>query len=260
MSLGMQSADDGELRALGRRHAFEQTARAAADARAAGVGSLSLDLMLATPGQTADSLVASAAAAAELGVGHVSAYLLKIEEGTPYFDRRDTLDLPDEDEAAERYLIACASLEAFGYRQYEISNFARPGDESRHNLKYWQGDEYLGIGPAAHSFMGGRRFYYPRDLRAFLDGAGPAAEAEEGQDAALLENGESEYLMLRLRLTEGVTEAGFAARFGHPLPQLWRERAAKLPAELIVSDGGGIRLTRSGFLLSNVLIGKVLGF
>lgn len=260
VSLGMQSADDGELRALGRRHAFEQTARAAADARAAGVGSLSLDLMLATPGQTADSLVASAAAAAELGARHVSAYLLKIEEGTPYFDRRDTLDLPDEDEAAERYLIACASLEAFGYRQYEISNFARPGDESRHNLKYWQGDEYLGIGPAAHSFMGGRRFYYPRDLRAFLDGAGPAAEAEEGQDAALLENGESEYLMLRLRLTEGVTEAGFAARFGHPLPQLWRERAAKLPAELIVSDGGGIRLTRSGFLLSNVLIGKVLGF
>lgn len=258
VSLGMQAADREGLKALGRRHTPDQTGRAAAAVQAAGIDNLSLDLMLATPGQTVVSLAGSVRTAARLGARHLSAYLLRLEEGTPYFDRRDRLALPDEDEAAAQYERVCDLLEQYGYRQYEISSFALPDCESRHNLKYWRGEAYLGLGPAAHSFVDGRRFAYPRDLKAFLAGGEPAAE-ENGEET-LAENSEEEYLMLRLRLTVGVSEEDFAARFGHSLPTLWRERAEALPKELIVSDAAGIRLTRQGFLLSNALIGRLLGF
>lgn len=275
LSLGMQSASPRELRFLGRRHSPADVERTVRDARRAGIGNLSLDLMLALPGQTAQNIARSAAVCRELGAEHVSAYLLKIEPGTPFAGR--DLALPDGDEAADLYLAAARALEGLGYRQYEISNFARPGRESRHNLKYWDLRPYLGIGPAAHSLLGGRRFAYPRDLRAFLDGAPPQAEepgdspARPGEEAAVQglpedgweeifqeENLPEEYLMLRLRLTDGLRESEYAARFGGPIPALWRERAAALPPSLIQADGEGIRLTREGFLVSNAVIARLL--
>lgn len=252
LSLGMQAAEDRELEALGRRHRMADLIRTAEDARRAGLSNLSLDLMLATPGQTRESVDKAAAVCRELGASHVSAYLLKIEPGTPFAAHPPAL--PDEDGAADRYLYACETLERAGYVQYEISNFAVPGYESRHNLKYWNAEPYLGFGPAAHSFYGGKRWAYPRDLTGFLAGIPPEPE-EEGDIPA---GGPEEYAMLRLRLTAGLTEAGFAARFGVPLPDLWRRRAAALPPALVCADGAGIRLTRQGLLLSTPLIARIL--
>ena len=254
LSLGMQSADREELRWLGRRHTPDQVLAAAEAARKAGIQNLSLDMMLGLEGQTPASVARSAAVCAELGAAHVSAYLLKIEPGTP-LGRREDLRLPDEEGCAQLYLAACEALEKAGFAQYEISNFAKPGFSSRHNRKYWNGEPYLGIGPAAHSFLDGRRLFYPPDVEAFLKGQHPL---EEEPDLRLPSGGEEEYLLLRLRLTRGVEEAAFRRRFGRPLPAAWRRRAAALPGRLVTCDSEGIRLTREGFLLSNAVISRIL--
>ena len=221
LSLGMQTACDSELADLGRRHRADQTARAVESARRAGIDNLSLDLMLALANQTVGHIDRSVEACRALGASHVSAYLLKIEPNTA-FGACVPAGLPDEDGAADLYLHACRALENAGYRQYEISNFARDGKHSRHNLKYWNGDDYLGLGPAAHSLIGGKRFSYPRDLMGFIDGNEPTA-----QDSEPLAGSPEEYAILRLRLTEGLTEDGFQQKFGRPIPPKWRENAHK---------------------------------
>lgn len=252
LSLGMQTAVAGELAALGRRHTDADVARTVQDARRAGVERLSLDLMLGIPGQTEDSLRGSVRRLAELGADHASAYLLKLEPDTPF--GKCPPPVPDEDGAAELYELAMAELEGYGYRQYEISNLAKPGCEGRHNLKYWDSRPYLGLGPAASSCLGGRRFSFSRDTAAFLAGVEP----EEEPAGEFPVGGEEEYALLRLRLTEGLTEEDFFRRFGRPIPALWRRRAAQLPQELVTANDRGIRFSRRGFLLSNLLIGKIL--
>ena len=252
LSLGMQSAVPQELSLLGRRHTPADVSRTVADARRAGIGNISLDVMLGISGQTAATACHSVDVAAELGATHLSAYLLKIEPDTPY--GHCPPPLPEEDATAELYLAAMERAEERGYRQYEISNAAHPGRESRHNLKYWDSRPYLGLGPAASSCLGGRRFTYPRDTAAFLAGCEPVEDPTEG----IAVGSPEEYALLRLRLTEGLTEAGYAARFGSPLPSEWRRRTAALPATLVQVDGEGIRLTRDGFLLSNTLISHIL--
>lgn len=251
LSIGLQSANEGELRLLGRRHTAEQAWSAVKSAQRAGFTNISLDLMLAVQGQTQESLRDSIAFCADAGVQHVSSYLLKVEPGTQYGKRERELDLPGEEEAAELYLLACGELERCGFGQYEISNFARPGFKSRHNLKYWNCEEYLGLGPAAHSYLQGKRFYYPRSLRAFLEGEQPA---EEGPGGAY-----EEYAMLRLRLTEGLTNKGSRERFGVPVPEdLCRRARPYQAAGLVACDRVGVRLTRQGFLVSNALLAEIL--
>lgn len=252
LSLGMQSALPEELRRLGRRHTPADVERTVQDARRAGLRNLSLDLMLGISGQTAASVRTSVRRLAELGADHASAYLLRVEPDTPY--GQSPPPLPDDDAAAELYLTAAQALDGCGFRQYEISNFARPGRESRHNRKYWESCPYLGIGPAASSCLGGRRFSYPRDLDRFLAGGTPAEEA----DPLIPVGSPEEYALLRLRLTDGLRETDFAARFGRPLPADWHRRAAALPPVLVTADEEGIRLTRRGFLLSNSLILRIL--
>lgn len=253
VSLGMQSADERELSLLGRRHAPADVQRAVADARRAGIGEISLDLMLATSGQTQQSVRRSVDRICTLGAQHASAYLLKIEPGTPY--GQSPPPLPDDDAAADLYLTAADALSAAGYRQYEISNFAVPGHESRHNLKYWDSRPYLGIGPAASSCLGGHRFSYPRDIRDFFNGGEPVDEP----DPQIAPGSPEEYALLRLRLCDGLREDGYLARFGQSIPTEWRRRAAALPSALAVCDADGIRLTTQGFLVSNALIGRILG-
>lgn len=249
LSIGLQSADEEELRLLGRRHTALQAREAAAAAEKAGFRNISLDLMLAIQRQTKDSLSRSIQFCKDAGARHVSAYLLKVEESTPY--SRQSLVLPGEDETAELYLYACEELEKLGFLQYEVSNFAEPGFESRHNLKYWYDEEYLGLGPAAHSFLNGRRFYFPRDLEGFLRGAPPESDGTGGDF--------EEYAVMNLRLREGLTEAGCYRRFGTGIPAEYRARAARFAeAGLLVCDDGGIRFTRKGFLVSNALMGEIL--
>ena len=250
ISMGLQSAVDAERRALGRTADAETVARRVRDAQRAGFSEVSLDLMLGTPAQTADSLSRSVAFCADLGVTHVSAYLLKVEEGTPFFARRDALGLPDEDAVCDLYLQALRELKERGYKQYEISNFAMRGHEGQHNLKYWDCREYIGIGPAAHSFLDGKRFFYPRDTAAFLRGD-PAVDDGSGGSFG-------EYAMLRLRLTEGLTQQGTRARFGFGIPDVVMDRANKLPPTLVQTDADSIRLTPDGFLVSNAVLAEIL--
>ena len=249
LSIGMQSANNNELKRLGRLHTAEDVKTTVLRARAAGFKNISLDLMLCTPEQTMESLSRSIEYCAELGADHVSAYILKIEKGTPFYNERDILTL-DEDTQAEMYLSACNRLEKLGYHQYEISNFSKVGMESRHNLKYWNCDEYIGIGSAAHSFLNGKRFYTERSFDEFYrgiihqDGTGGSVE---------------EYIMLRLRLAEGLTQKDFKLRFGTEIPQRYINNAKIFKnTNLLIHDEEGIRLTKEGFLISNTIILKIL--
>ena len=252
VSMGVQSGVDSELAALGRRHTLADAQQAVADARNAGFENISLDLMLGVPGQTADSLERSIDAVSALEPKHISAYILKIEPGTPFAARQFGSELADEDEQAELYSLAVKRLEERGYKRYEISNFALPGYESQHNSRYWDCGEYLGFGPAAHSFYNGCRFYYPRDLESFLNAAETVDDGEGGS--------EEEYVMLRLRLAEGLTQTGWRERFGCSIPDEYYRRSESLVhAGLLTADDKGIRLAGEGFLLSNAVIGRLLG-
>ena len=253
LSLGMQSAVPAELTLLGRRHTPADVAHTVADAHRAGIENISLDVMLGVGGQTVSSACYSVDTAVDLGATHLSAYLLKIEPNTPY--GACPPDLPSEDDTVDLYLAAFERMAAHGYRQYEISNAALPNCESRHNLKYWLSQPYLGLGPAASSCIGGHRFTYPRDTAAFVAGNLPVEDPCDGAPVGSAE----EYALLRLRLAEGLSAAAFAHRFGTPLPTEWVRRATALPASLVVADGEGIRLTRDGFLLSNTLISRIIG-
>lgn len=251
VSIGLQSAVDEERRVLGRlsdKAGVEKTVRAAQNA---GISEISLDVMLGVPKQTEHSLAETLSFCLSLGVGHISAYILKLEENTYFYSHRDALQLPDDDQTADLYLQMCETLEGAGLLQYEISNFAKPGEESRHNLKYWHCEEYLGLGPAAHSFINGERFYFPRNTEAFLSGCTPVKDGKGGDF--------SEYAMLALRLTEGLQEDKVRARFGHSIPKDLRKKAEDLEAHgLLLCDENGIRLTRNGFLLSNTVLAELL--
>lgn len=255
LSLGMQAADDEQLKLLGRRHTVAQTERTVVAAKQAGIHNLSLDLMLGIASQTPAHVKTAVERCTALGASHISAYLLKLEDGTPYA-LSPPKDLPDEDQTVLLYHTAAETLTSHGFAQYEISNFAKPGCESRHNLKYWLSEPYLGLGPAAHSFINGKRFCYPRSLSSFLNHEPPLLENPDATQ--IPESSPEEFAMLRLRLTKGLTEHDFFSRFGTGIPAAWRERANKLPSSLIVSDEFGIRLTRDGFLVSDAILSRLL--
>ena len=251
VSIGLQSADDRELQILGRLHDLRQAEICIRKAKNAGFDNISLDLMIATPEQTKDSLEKSIEFCAEKDVRHISAYILKIEQGTPYDNMREKLNICDEDEQAEMYLFAVEKLKEYGYGQYEISNFCRRGFESRHNLKYWHDEEYIGIGPSAHSFVNGKRFYFARSFEDFYD-LKTISDGEGGSAA--------EFAMLALRLTEGLTEERFQKRFGERIPEIYRKNAERFEKYgFLASDERGIRLMPKGFLLSNYIISEILG-
>ncbi|MBR2869605.1 MAG: radical SAM family heme chaperone HemW [Clostridia bacterium] len=251
ISLGLQSAVDTERKALGRRGGCDDVERAIARARAAGITNISLDLMLGIPNQTKESLLESVEFCRKSGATHVSAYILKIEEGTFFHKKRDTLTLPDDDETGELYLEAARALEESGFIQYEISNFAKEGYESRHNLKYWRCEEYLGIGAAAHSFANGKRFYYERSIADFIAETPPIDDGAGGD--------EEEFIMLALRLTEGLNFARFESLFGKSVPDGIVEKAKFLRDHgLVTVDSEKISLTKQGFLLSNSVICSLL--
>lgn len=259
VSLGMQSADDAELREIGRIHTFAQVREAVAAIRRTKIQNLSVDLIYGLPRQTPERWRANLAAAVDLAPQHISCYGLTLEEGTPLYLRRDDAMLPGDDAQAELYLTAVDLLRRYGYPQYEISNFARPGYESRHNLKYWTLQEYAGFGPGAHSDFGGVRYAYARDLdgyiRGVLEGAPLLSESER---IPPLER-DTEYLMLGLRTVRGIQpgefERRYRQRFDALTPFLEQCRASGYAVQ---EDDGSWHLTPNGFLVSNQIIGGVL--
>lgn len=251
ISLGLQSANDEERKALGRRGNCDDVERAIARVKAAGIENISLDLMLGIPNQTKESLLRSVEFCKNSGTTHVSAYILKIEEGTFFHKKRESLILPDDDETSNLYMSAVDALEKSGFIQYEISNFSKEGFESRHNLKYWRCEEYLGIGAAAHSFVDGKRFYYERNMTDFIDGKPPVDDGFGGD--------EEEFIMLALRLTEGLIFENFRNRFGKDVPDSLIRKAEMLEKHgLVICGEENISLTKEGFLLSNAVICELL--
>ena len=228
------------------RHTAAQSRRALGMAVQAGFTDISGDLMLALPAYTMAELDETIALLAESGCTHISGYLLKIEPNT-VFGKCPPEALPGDDAAADFYLAAVEKLAALGYAQYEISNFARPGFESRHNRIYWDCGDYLGLGPAAHSCMGGKRFATPAGTAAFL--AAPAVYEPQGECTA------EDYIMLQLRLSRGLSLSALRARYGVSFSSE-KLRFLQTLAEhgLAVFDGSVLRLTPRGMLVQNSIL------
>lgn len=258
LSLGMQSAHDAQLAALHRPHTFRQVEDAVAAARAAGFGNLSLDLIYGLPGQTMEDWKASLGAAVRLAPEHLSCYGLKVEEGTPLWNRREKEVFPDDDAQAEMYLETVRCLGEAGYRQYEISNFAKPGFESRHNLKYWTLRPYMGFGPGAHADFGGRRYSHIRDLEGYIRGVSDGGRIIDEDEVITRRERGREYVMLGLRTAEGIDKKYFGRFYRMdfaPLAALLEGYAAQGWA---VREGDRWRLTPEGFLRSNALLVELL--
>lgn len=249
LSIGVQSFVDRELALLGRRHDAARATDVVRDARAAGFDTLSIDLMIGIPGQTDGSFAASLARALELGPDHLSLYLLEVHAGSEMDALRHGRPrlFADDEAQRRRYLAMRARLIAAGYRHYEISNFARPGAECRHNLRYWRCQDWLGLGPAAHSFVDGRRFRHRPDLAAWL--ADPLAVEELPADPA------AERVFLGLRLEEGI-DPRLLEEAGVPGAEI-RRRVARL-AGFVALEHGRLRLTPDGLLLSNPVLAELL--
>ena len=259
LSMGMQSANDCELSAVHRPHDFQQTQRAVAAAREAKFKNLSLDLIYGLPGQDMESWKKSLDAAVALEPEHLSCYGLKVEPGTPLDLRVSRGEvLPDDDLQADMYLYTVETLERHGYRQYEISNFALPGFQSRHNLKYWMGRPYLGFGPGAHSDFGGRRYSFVVDLDKYVTGILQGGTVVDESDLIPMRERGSEYLMLRLRTIQGIEEWEYRRQYSlnfDPLEQKLEEYERRGWA---ARADRRWHLTPQGFLLSNQLIGDLL--
>lgn len=253
ISLGVQTDDDDLLREIGRIHTWEQVETAVTAIRKAKFNNLSLDLIYGLPHQTLAHWQKTLAHIVDLAPQHISCYGLKVEEGTPLYDRRESADLPDDEQQADMYLYTVDYLAAQGYGQYEISNFAKDGFASRHNLKYWTLGEYAGFGPGAHSDFGNVRYGYVRDLDRYIGGELVLSESEVIPPL----DRDMEYIMLSLRTTAGMDRRYFENRF--------RERFAPLEAkfvlyeqhELAARTANGWRLTPKGFLVSNQIIGEL---
>ena len=250
LSMGIQSAQDDALQALGRIHTFRQAQDAFSRARQAGFDNLSVDLMYALPGQTLPQLEQSIDALLALKPEHLSCYGLTLEPHTPL--GRQNPVLPDEDTQADMYLLLCQKMAEAGFEHYEISNFARPGYTSRHNSRYWKQSPYLGFGPGAHGDWQNMRYEIPRDLPAWLAGQlKPVPEDTEAIDRA------AEYVMLSLRTAEGFDSEWYQNTFLRSAAPIERVLSG-LPQQYIQHTGSRWHLTDTGFLISNAILVEVL--
>ena len=259
VSLGVQCDDDKILSAIGRPHNYEQAVSAVEKIRKAGFRNLSLDLIYGLPGQTLESWQKTLQNVLELKPEHISCYGLKVEEGTPLYNCKDFVNLPDDDAQADMYLATVEILRSKGYRQYEISNFCRRNNESNHNLKYWSGGEYLGFGPDASSDFGGKRFTIVRDLLAYLAGIKNGGRVLEDVQEIPPRERAGEYLMTRLRTTAGIDPNEYEKQYLLPFQPLEEilQRYASQNLAVHAADGTW-HLTPKGFLVSNSIISDLL--
>lgn len=260
LSIGVQATDNNLLKVIGRRHNFQQAQKAVENARAAGFENVSVDLMYGLPSQTKSDWAETLARTLELHPEHISCYALKLEPGTPMYDAyRNSPVLPDDDEQADMYCYAAEMLSRYGYRQYEISNFCVPGFESRHNLKYWQLDDYMGFGPGAHSSVGKLRYSFIKDLRRYISGVQRKLSiTDEYQVVDPLERA-VEYIMLGMRTTHGISEEDYHIRCQSDWRPIGRTlQAFRDKGWTELEEDGRWHFTVPGFLISNTLIGILL--
>lgn len=249
ISFGVQSASDTQLLTLGRTHTAQQAYNALHLAHTAGFNNISGDIILALPSYTYKELNDTIALLHSSGFTHISSYLLKIEPNT-VFGKSPPPNLPTEDEAANFYLYAVDALAKYGYAQYEISNFAKNGFESRHNTAYWLGSDYLGLGAAAHSCVDNKRFYYSANIQAFISGTAPIQDGEYTS---------ADYIMLHLRLTSGLNLTELKEKYGIIWGKEKQEFIAKLAANnMAVFNDNILRLTPQGMLIQNSILCELI--
>ncbi len=258
ISMGVQSTNDDELEILGRIHNFEQVKTAVNTIREAGFDNLSLDLMYGLPEQNVESFKKSLSDVVALSPEHISCYALKLEEGTHLYSTTDVYNFPDDDAVADMYLMAVDYLAEHGYKQYEISNFAKENKFSRHNKRYWNMSEYLGFGPAAHSFINKLRFNYFPDTEKYINGVlsndiiiEKSEEAQDGERAG-------EYVMLALRTTDGISAEVLEKKYLMYFDELEKKFLNYHKMGYAEFDGISWRLTPKGFLVSNTIISELL--
>lgn len=258
LSIGAQSANDDILKLIGRRHNWKQVEAAVENAREAGFENISLDLIYGLPSQTKADWADTLGKALRLKPDHISCYGLKLEEGTPLYSYKSSPFLPDDDEQADMYLYTAETLSRFGYHQYEISNFAQKGFESRHNMKYWLLKDYMGFGPGAHSCVQGLRYSFVRDLKEYISGINDQGNILDEYEKIDLLGLAAEYIMLGMRTARGISEKEYRSIYRsefEPIEKLLKEYEYKGWA---VCENGRWHFTPPGFLLSNLLIGLML--
>jgi putative oxygen-independent coproporphyrinogen III oxidase len=265
ISFGAQSFDPATLKFLGRIHSADDTREAVSMARRAGFARLNLDLIFAVCGQTPETVRRDIEIAASLGPDHISAYNLTFEEGTTFFTELKNgriRALPDEEQAL-MYALVREELPRRGYQMYEISNFAHPGHEARHNLSYWRAESYLGLGAGAHSFARidnaaaedtyGRRWWNERNPSRYIERALGAGNAEGGSETIDHRTAAGEFAFLNLRLREGFALAEFRSRFGREFDEVFGGAARLFEGGLLVGDNGRIRLSERGIELADLI-------
>lgn len=273
LSLGLQSADDGELRTLGRIHTWEQFLASYGMVRRAGFENVNVDLMSALPGQSLASWERSLREVTALEPEHISAYSLIVEEGTPFCERYSGAGaklLPDEDTERAMYRAAKEILGRAGFERYEISNYAKPGRACRHNIGYWTGEEYLGLGLGASSYVDGWRFSNTGDMERYLaagraemcgnrDGCGHKAAFYESVTRTTEQSRMEEFMFLGLRMVRGVPEDEFARRFGKTMDEVYGPVLRQMEElGLMEKDGAFWRLTERGIDVSNGVMAEFL--
>ena len=254
VSIGVQSFVPEEIRTLGRKHTIADVERVVRGARAAGIRSVSIDLIFAVPGQTAQSWLHSLQTAIDMGVDHISTYGLTIEAGTPYerWHEREPQAFFDDAREAEVYDIAIRTLENAGLEQYEISNFARPGHRSEHNANYWANGEYVGLGVGAASYLGGVRSVHTRDLQTYISAAFEGREIPRESEELEGAKRAGEAVMLSLRTSQGVSLQGFKERYGVDFMEFYASVVERYRDDgLLEVDATHARLTRRGRFVAN---------
>ena len=261
LSMGVQAWQNRLLKDLGRIHTIESFQENYKAVREADFGNVNTDLMFALPNQTMADWQETVRNIVALHPEHISAYSLILEEGTPFFDKYEKGELEPAAEELDRemYHWAVDYLAKMGYGQYEISNFAKKGRQSRHNRIYWQAEEYLGMGLGAHSYMDGERFHNRYDLQEYIRADGDISLLEEEVEVITEEDALAEFMFLGLRLTEGVSFARFRERFGQEMKNIYGRQIEELVKDgLLKEDEIGIRLTVRGVDISNVVFEKFL--
>ncbi len=258
LSFGCQSANENELKMLSRLHTFEEFTETFKMARAYGVKNVSVDLMYGIPLQTTRSLKSSIESVASLSPDHISLYGLRVEPNTP-FGRAKNLPLPSDDEQCEMYLNAAEMLASLGYNRYEISNFAKDGKLSRHNLRYWKRGEYLGLGAAAHSYIEGVRYAYERDALSYIESL-ESGKMPDACESEALSAGDliCEAIMLSLRLEEGLDLEEFEKEFGKEERDSLEKRVRPYVGKFMTLDSGRLKFTSEGFLVSNTILSEII--
>ena len=261
LSVGVQSANSRLLRLLGRRHSSEDASDAIRTARSAGFENISVDLIYGIPLQNLSTWQETLETVVGWGVKHLSCYMLTVEPGTP-LERgvsRGTLQVPPEEDVVAMYELACDLLSSAGFRHYEISNWARPGHESAHNLTYWRNQPYLGIGAGAAGYWAGRRYKLLPNVRAFVEGASAGKIPLSEDEIEDPHRSMSETLILGLRLEEGVSLDEYRRRHGRSPDGVFGEALAwGEDAGLLMRMDGRLKLTERGVLLSNELFERLL--